>query len=85
MPKIKATRATVTITPLLPPPLLPAPLWQNAKAETGKRRETCSRGSRMAYQVTAVTVAVAVMSVTATMRIVATGRQVYIDGIISFF
>jgi hypothetical protein len=39
----------------------------------GSTKEICSRGSRTAYQVTVVTVVVAVMRVTATMKIVATG------------
>ena len=82
LPNIKQTVATkhATITPLLAQPLLlaPPPL-RKAKEEIGgsTRETTCSRGSRMAYQVTTVTVAVAVMRVTATLKIVATGRLVH--------
>jgi len=86
LPNIKLITGTIatkhaTITPLLAQPLLLAPPQpRNAKEEIGgsTRKTTCSGGSRMAYLVTTVTVAVAVMRVTATMKTVATGRQVYI-------
>jgi hypothetical protein len=80
LPKIKLANAPeptpIMCTLLMAPPPLPQIAMEKIEG-LGSTKEICSRGSRTAYQVTVVTVVVAVMRVTATMKIVATGRQVY--------